>query len=75
MKKIIRKYRFSKFKRFMNGLVFAIISSVALFHCLSYMEQPASSQINILMNFFIATVSIGLGLFSMFYSRKTRKAT
>lgn len=75
MKKIIHKYRISKFKRFINGLLFAIISIVSLIQCMFHIEQPAPSQTSLLMTFLIATISMILGLYSMFHVGKTRNVT
>ena len=73
MKKIVYKYRVSKFKRFMSGLLFAIISIIALLLCTSDISQQSTSQAGIILPFFIALISMFLGLFSMFRNGEVRK--
>jgi len=66
MKRIISKYRSSKFKRFANGLLFAAISAMALALCklgIIYNQE----LIIVLMHFCLAILSMTLGFVSMFY--------
>ncbi|MDF2943726.1 MAG: hypothetical protein K0S01_2584 [Herbinix sp.] len=73
MKKIVYKYKISKFKRFTSGLLFAIISTIALTLCLTDIPQPSASQAEIILPFMIAIISMFLGLFSMFRDGEVRK--
>ncbi|MGF7144007.1 hypothetical protein HNQ56_002437 [Anaerotaenia torta] len=66
MKQVVYKYKYSKFKCFLNGLVFAVISTIALLLCLSDLSKAADSKV--ILPFFIAIVSMLMGIVSMFYS-------
>ena len=65
MKKVVYRYKISKFKRCMNGLMFALISTVALLLCLSDISQSTTAQLGVILPFFIAIISLLLGLFTM----------
>jgi uncharacterized membrane protein YtjA (UPF0391 family) len=65
MKKVVYRYKFSKFKRCMNGTLFGIISIIALLLCLSDITSASATEADILLPFFIAIVSMLLGLFTM----------
>ena len=73
MKKMVNRYKISKFKCFMNGLIFAVISIVALPLCLSGLSDYAASGSAVILPFFIAIISLLLGLVSMFRSKEIRK--
>lgn len=73
MKKIFNKYKISKFKRFTNGLLFAVISTIALLLCITDLSQQSTSQVEIILPFTIAIISMFLGLFSMFRNNGVRK--
>ena len=66
MKKIVYKYRINKFSRFTNGLLFAIISLIALSLCLSGMAEQTTTQSDIILPFGIAIISMSLGFLTMF---------
>ncbi len=66
MKKIVRKYRISKFKCFTNGLVFALISVSALFLCLTEMSKHTASMTGIILPFDVAIISMMMGFLTMF---------
>lgn len=70
MKKMINKYRFSKYKRIAEGLLFAFISAVALLMCLDSIFSQAESRISIIMMFCIAMISMLMGLSSLFHKEK-----
>ncbi len=72
MKKIVYKYRISKFKRFANGLLFAIISCTALILCFSGKTADPIPKTDILLPFTIAAISLILGFFTMFHQEKNR---
>ena len=74
MKKMVNRYRISKFHRFMNGLVFGIISVIALLLCLSSITVYQSSDTNVILWFLISICSMLLGLFSMFRTKEGQKA-
>lgn len=65
MRKILHKYRLSKFKCFVNGLLYAIISMVALILCLTYIFTQADAQVKISLTFGTACISLLLGLLSI----------
>ncbi len=74
MKKMVNKYRISKFHRFMNGLVFGIISVIALLLCLSSISGYKSTDATVILWFLISICSMLLGLFSMFRTKEGQKA-
>lgn len=65
MKKIVRRYRISKFKCFMNGLTFALLSVAALTLCLTNMNNLQDTKAAVILPFFIAVLSIVLGFVTM----------
>jgi hypothetical protein len=66
MKKIVQKYRFSKFRRFTNGLMFAIISVIALTLCLIDISDHSASMTEIILPFATAVISMLMGFLTMF---------
>jgi len=73
MKRIVHKYQISKFKRFMNGLLFAIISTIALTLCLTIISDHASSLIDIIFPFGVAMISMLMGFVSMFHENENKR--
>ncbi len=65
MGKIVRKYRISKFKRFADGLLFALISGMALWLCISVKSDYPGARAEIIIPFLVAIISIILGFVSM----------
>ena len=65
MKRMVYRYKISKFKRCMNGMIFGFISIVALLLCLSDLSHYTSATTEVILPFFIAIVSMILGLFTM----------
>lgn len=70
MKKIIQKYRFSKYKKFTNGLLFAVISLISLYLCISDIYNQTDSRLEILLPFIVAIISMALGFLTMFHNNK-----
>ncbi|HBI72207.1 MAG TPA: hypothetical protein DDY59_03345 [Lachnospiraceae bacterium] len=68
MKRMIQKYRFSKYKRFTNGLLFAVISMTALYLCISDIYNKTASSFEIMFPFVVALISMFLGFLTMFHS-------
>jgi uncharacterized membrane protein len=66
MKRIIQKYRFSKFKRIMDGLLFASISIISLLLCLSDISDHTASFLEIMLPFITAIISMAMGFVFMF---------
>jgi uncharacterized membrane protein YbhN (UPF0104 family) len=66
MRKMVHKYQISKFKRFTSGLLFAVISTIALSFCLIEIYGNTNSHNNVFLFFSIAIISMMLGLVSMF---------
>ncbi len=71
MKQMVYRYRFSKFKCFLNGLLFAVISMIALLLCLSDISKAADSEV--ILPFFVAIISMLLGIISMLHDNRIRK--
>ncbi len=65
MRRMVYRYRISKFKRFMNGMVFGLISIIALLLCMSDISSYSTMRSDVILPFFVAIVSMLLGLFSM----------
>ncbi len=66
MRRLVQKYRFSKFRCFLSGLVYASISAIALMLCLTYIYTQGEERVMISLTFAIAITSLLLGLVSMF---------
>ena len=66
MRKFINKYRVSKYNRFLNGMIFALITVVALIMCLAGMTEQSQISADTILAFAIAIISILMGMFSMF---------
>lgn len=70
MKKIVYRYRFSKYKRFTNGLLFAVIAMIALYLCISDINNQSVSRLDILLPFVIAIISMAMGFLTMFHNNE-----
>lgn len=76
MRRVVYRYKISKFKRCMNGMMFALISTIALILCMSDISQSTADQQNVILPFFIAIVSLLLGLFTMLHDKgRTKEKT
>lgn len=73
MKKLVKRYRFSKYKKFTEGLLFAIISGIALILCLSIMTSRVASSVEIIFPFTVAIISMLMGFVVMFRQDVTSK--
>jgi len=73
MKKMVNRYKISKFKRFMNGMIFALISIIALILCMSDISRYTATQSEVILPFFIAIVSMLMGLFTTLHDKGIRK--
>jgi hypothetical protein len=73
MKKNVRKFRAKKYKRFTSGLLFAIISIIALILCLFEISDHAGSLFDIILPFGIAIISMLMGFISMFHENEASK--
>lgn len=65
MKKYISKIRSSKFKRFAEGFLFAVISVIALLLCQSAIYNN-QKQLIVLTYYAIAVLSMAMGFVAMF---------
>ena len=74
MKKFIYRYRKNKFKRFLDGLMFAVISIISLTICYTYITDYTASLVKIILFFIIALLSLLLGFASMFHHAKSKKS-
>lgn len=66
MRILYSKYRSSKFKCFLNGLMFAILSLVAMFLCVNFLMDKTATRLEILLPFGLSIISMLLGFVSMF---------
>ncbi len=73
MKRMVNRYKISKFKRCMNGMIFGLISIIALILCMSDISQYSTMESKVILPFFIAIVSMLLGLFTMLRDQKRPK--
>lgn len=73
MKRMVYRYKISKFKRCMNGMVFGFISIIALILCMSGISQYSTMKSNVILPFFVAIVSMLLGLFTMLRDQERSK--
>lgn len=73
MRRMVKKYKISKFKCFMNGMIFASISLISLILCVSEITVYSAEPSEVILPFFIAIISMLLGLFSMFYNKNISK--
>lgn len=71
MKKFIQKYRFSKYKRFTSGLLFAVIALIALYLCICDIYNQVVSGGEIILPFVVAILSMSLGFLAMFHKNGT----
>jgi phosphomevalonate kinase len=72
MKRIIFKYRSSKYRRFTGGLIFAVIAVIALALCqLSIIDNQ--EQMTVVIYFCIAVISMLMGFVAMFRDSKAPK--
>jgi lipopolysaccharide export LptBFGC system permease protein LptF len=72
MKRIVYKYRISKFKRFAEGLLFAVLTVIALALCLAAISRNTTDTI-IILPFCAAIVCMLMGLRSMFFNSEVPK--
>ncbi|TAH65617.1 MAG: hypothetical protein EWM47_11080 [Anaerolineaceae bacterium] len=73
MRNFIYKYRSSKFKCFLNGLVFAILSVIAMFLCINILMDKTASRFEVLFPFCFSIISMLLGFISMFKANNCYK--
>ncbi|HKL99381.1 MAG TPA: hypothetical protein VJZ06_05695 [Mobilitalea sp.] len=72
MKEIVNRYRISKFKRFMSGILFATIATIALL-CIGDVSNSTTSRGEIILPFTIAFISILMGFVTMFHQSSIPK--
>ena len=65
MKNLVHKYRISKFKCFTSGLLFALITIVALAVCFAEIINSTTIHQGIILPFGISVVSMLLGIITM----------
>lgn len=66
MKKVVKKYHNHKFCRFINGMLFGIISLGFLTYCTSNVIESNHIELKIIIPFFFAIISMLMGMFTMF---------
>lgn len=65
MRNLIGRYRSSKFRCFLSGLVFAILSLGAMFLCVTLLTDKTATRLEILLSFGLSVLSMSLGFISM----------
>jgi hypothetical protein len=65
MKRLVYKYRTNKFKRFTEGLLFAVITMIALSLCLTAILNHTAQE-EIILPFCMAIISMLMGIVAMF---------
>lgn len=65
MKTYINKYKSSKYRSFVNGLLFAIVAIAALILCVMSLKDSATSIYVVLFHFSITLLSILMGCIAM----------
>lgn len=60
------RYRSSKFKCFLNGLVFALLSIIAMLLCINFLMDQTATRLDVLFPFVLSVISMLLGFISMF---------
>ncbi len=73
MRKIVKRYRFSKYRYFTNGLMFALIACAALLLCFSGIYKYPYSKAEVLLPFMVAIISLVLGFVTMFRQKEVTK--
>jgi hypothetical protein len=66
MKRIVIRYRCSKYRCFTGGLLFALISGLSLLLCFSGINNHKVTGFEVVIPFFIAVFSMILGFVTMF---------
>jgi uncharacterized membrane protein YbhN (UPF0104 family) len=66
MRIFLSKYRYSKFRRFLNGLAYAIVSVVAMFTCVYFLMDKTATRFEILIPFGLSIISMLFGFVSLF---------
>lgn len=66
MRNFLIKYRSNKFRRFLNGLIFAMLSLVAMFLCVYFLMDKSATRFEILIPFGVSIISMLFGFVSMF---------
>lgn len=66
MRSLMYRYRSSKFKCFLNGLVFALLSIIAMLLCINFLMDQTATRLDVLFPFVLSVISMLLGFISMF---------
>jgi|GEM_PF-1418939 len=70
MSKLIKQYRISKYKHLVGGLLFAIISMIAIIFSIYAIINHVASETSIILSFFISVISLFMGFIAMFYNNE-----
>ncbi|NLO08325.1 MAG: hypothetical protein GX129_00430 [Clostridiales bacterium] len=73
MRNFLSKYRTSKFRCFLNGLIFAGFSMIAMFLCVNFLMDKSATRIEVLIPFALSIISMLLGFASMFKTERLSK--
>lgn len=65
MRKLISRYKTSKFRCFLKGLIFAVLSLGAMFLCVNLLMDKTATKLEILLPFGLSVLSMSLGFVSM----------
>lgn len=70
MRKIVSKFRFSKYKSFVEGLLFATISMISIVLCISAITDKSATEFDIILPFIISIISLLIGFIVMTHESK-----
>lgn len=73
MKKVVRQLKESKFKRFVNGLLFAIISMISILLCMVNITDQNTPATHGVFLFIITIISMAFGFYFMFRDTEPQK--
>lgn len=66
MRNFMYKYRSNKFRCFLNGLIFALLSIIAMYLCVNFLMDKTATRLDVLFPFILSVISMLLGFISMF---------
>jgi len=66
MRNLMIRYKANKFRRFVNGLIFAMLSLVAIFLCVYFLKEKSATRLEIILPFVLSIISMLFGFVSMF---------
>lgn len=67
MLRIINKLRYSKYKRFIEGLLFALISMITIILCVLAITDKSATDSDVILPFILSIISLLTGFVVMFH--------